>query len=176
MRHILLVCGVGVAILLASAGCGPTPQAAAQVPAPPTKFAVAEPAAPTPKEWVGVWAPRSCVVDGVEMMSDPKSRDTLRLSIENGEYKLYALTDPVELIGKKVSGANLTVDEKAGTFALTITTGHGEGKKVHGIYEVTAEKLKLCYGPTDQARPTKFESAKGSGVFNEEWARVKLKK
>ena len=50
------------------------------------------------------------------------------------------------------------------------------GKKVHGIYEVTADTLKLCYGPEDKARPTKFESTKGSGLFHEEWVRVKLKK
>jgi len=68
------------------------------------------------------------------------------------------------------------VDEKAGTFTLTIGSGLGNGKKMHGVYEVTADRLKVCYGPADQPRPTKFESAKGSGVFNEDWARVKLKK
>lgn len=174
MRHLLWL--GGAAVLVAAVGCGPTPQAAAQVPAPVNKLPAGDPPPPTPKEWVGVWAPLSCVCDGTEMMGDAKTRDTLRLSIENGEYKLYALTDPVELVGKKVSTAALAVDEKAGTFTLTIATGLGEGKKVHGIYEVTADKLKLCYGPADKPRPTRFESAKGGGVFNEEWARVKLKK
>lgn len=172
MRHLLVV--GGVAAMLAAVGCGP--EAAAQVPAPVNKLPAADPPPPTPKEWVGVWAPVSCVCDGTEMMGDAKARDGIRLSVENGEYKLYLITDPVELVGKRLSVAALSVDEKAGTFALTITTGQGEGRKVHGVYEVTADKLKVCYGPADKDRPTKFESAKGSGVFNEEWSRVKLKK
>lgn len=174
MRHLLLV--GGMAAVLAAVGCGPEPQAAAQVPAPVNKLPAGDPPPPTPKEWVGVWAPVSCVCDGSEMMGDAKARDGIRLSIENGEYKLYLITDPVELVGKRLSVATLAVDEKAGTFAMTIASGHGEGKKVHGVYEVTADKLKLCYGPADKPRPTKFESAKGSGVFHEEWSRVKLKK
>lgn len=174
MRHLLLIGGTVAAVV--AVGCGPEPQAAAQVPAPVNKLPAGDPPPPTPKEWVGVWAPVSCVCDGAEMMGEAKIRDTLRLSIENGEYKLYAITDPVELVGQKVSTATLAVDEKAGTFTLSIAAGHGEGKKVHGIFEVTPEKLKLCYGPADKTRPTKFESTKGSGVFNEEWSRVKLKK
>lgn len=175
MRKILLLGGT-VAAAVAAVGCGPEPRAAAQVPAPATKLAAGEPAAPTPKEWVGVWSPKSCLCDGAEMMGDAKSRETIRLSIENGEYKLYVITDPVELVGKRLSVAALAVDEKAGTFTLTIGSGLGVGKKVHGIYEVTADTLKLCYGPEDKPRPTKFESTKGSGLFHEEWARVKLKK
>ena len=174
MRKLLLLGGTVAAMV--ALGCGPEPQAAAQVPAPVNKLSAADPPVPTPKEWVGVWAPKSCVCDGAEMMGDAKSRDSIRLSIENGEYKLYVITDPVELVGKRLSVAALTVDEKGGTFALTIGSGLGEGKKVHGIYEVTADALKLCYGPADKPRPTKLESTKGSGLFHEEWARVKLKK
>lgn len=174
MRKLLLLGGTVAAVM--ALGCGPEPQANAQAPAPATKLAAGDPPAPTPKEWVGVWSPKSCLCDGAEMMGDAKSRDTIRLSVENGEYKLYVITDPVELVGKRLSVAALTVDEKGGTFALTIASGLGEGKKVHGIYEVTADTLKLCYGPADKTRPTKFESTKGSGLFHEEWARVKLKK
>ncbi|MCU0705863.1 MAG: TIGR03067 domain-containing protein [Fimbriiglobus sp.] len=172
MRHLLLIGGAAVI----AAGCGPDQKANAQIPTPAAKLPAGEVPAPTPKDWVGVWAPLSCVCDGSEMMSDAKTRDTIRLSIENGEYKLYALTDPVKMEGKKVSSAALAVDEKAGTFTLSIGAGLGEGRKVHGIYEVTTDKLKLCYAPTDKPRPTKFESPKASGVFHEEWARVKLKK
>ncbi len=166
--RILLLAG-GVLCVLAGVGF-------AQVPAPTKALPPAEASPPTPKAFVGVWAPTSCVYDGVEQLGDAKVRDALRLSVENGEYKLYFLTDPVELIGKRVSAAKLTADEKAGTFGLTITDGQGKGKEVHGIYKIDGETMKLCYGPVDQARPTKFEAPKGAVVFNEEWSRVKLKK
>lgn len=173
MRHLIWLGGVAAVVAV---GCGPEPQANAQVPAPVNKLPAGDPPPPTPKEWVGVWAPLSCVCDGAEMMGDAKSKESIRLSIENGEYKMYVITDPVEMVGKRVSVATLAVDEKAGTFTLTIGSGLGNGKKMHGVYEVTADRLKVCYGPADQPRPIKFESAKGSGVFNEDWARVKLKK
>ena len=178
MRHLLLF-GLLAAILIGAVtlvGCGPEPQAAAQVPAPPSQLPASDPPPPTPKEWVGVWSPVSCLYDGAEQMGDAKIRDAIRLSIEKGEYKLYYLTDPVELVGKRLSVAALSVDEKAGTFALHITDGQKKGEKVLGIYELKGDTLKLCYAPADQTRPTKFEAPKGTAVFCEEWARAKLKK
>lgn len=176
MRHLLLF-GLLAAVLVTSVGCGPEPQAAAQVPAPPASLpASSDPPPPTPKEWVGVWAPVSCVYDGTEQMGDAKVKEAIRLSIEKGEYKLYYLTDPVEMVGKRLSLATLSVDEKAGTFALHITDGQKKGEKVHGIYELKGDTLKLCYAPADQPRPTKFEAPKGGVSFNEEWARAKLSK
>lgn len=176
MRHLLLF-GLLAASLVVAVGCGPEPQAAAQAPAPPATLpAATDPPPPTPKEWVGVWAPVSCVYDGTEQMGDAKVRDAIRLSIEKGEYKLYYLTDPVELVGKRLSVATLSVDEKGGTFSLSITDGQKKGEKVHGIYELKGDTLKLCYAPSDKPRPTKFEAPKGGSAFNEEWARAKLPK
>lgn len=175
MRHLLLIGGLAT-LLISAVGCGPEPMAQAQAPAPPTTLPAAIEPPPTPKDWGGVWAPVSCVYDGTEQMGDAKVKEAIRLSIEKGEYKLYYLTDPVEMIGKRLSAATLTVDEKAGTFALSITDGQKKGEKVHGIYELKGDTLKLCYAPADQPRPTKFDAPKGGTAFNEEWARAKLPK
>lgn len=173
MRHLVLIGGIG--LLTTIVGCGPEQQAAAQVPAPPTQLPAGEPTTPTPKAWVGVWAPVSCIYDGAEQLGDAEMKAAIRLSIENGEYKLYYLTDTEKLIGKRLSIANLDVDEKAGTFALHITAGQKKGEKVHGIFKVTEQTLKLCYAPADQPRPTKFEAPKGTAVFCEEWTRAKVR-
>jgi uncharacterized protein (TIGR03067 family) len=144
---------------------------------PPKAPAATPPAAPdpTPKAFVGVWVPVSCQADGAEQLADAKMRDAIRLSIENGQHKLYFLTDPEKMEGKRLSTAILTADEKAGTFELTMTDGFKKGEKRHGVFAFDGDTMKLCYGPTDQSRPTKFEAPKGSAVFNEVWTRAKKK-
>ncbi len=160
---------LGLGLIL---GCGNEPRANAQAPEP----VKALPATPElPKEIVGVWLPVSCQSDGAEQMGDKATREAVRLSIENGSHKLYYLTDPVEMKGQRLSSAAFVVDEKNGTFTLNITEGKKKGEKVHGIYELKEDTLKLCYGPADKARPEKFESLKGSDTFNEVWTRYKKK-
>ena len=135
-----------------------------------------EPAAKVPNgadTLSGVWVPQSCVVKGQEQLPDKASREMIRLSIENGEYKLYYLTDPAKLIGRRMSTADLTVDEKAGTFELTIKDGIKKGVKLHGIYEMSKTGLKLCYGPAEKPRPTKFEAPADSENFCDTWERYK---
>jgi len=123
--------------------------------------------------FTGVWVPQSCMVKGQEQLPQKADRDAIRLSIENGEYKLYVLTDPVKLIGRRVSTAELGVDEKAGTFELTIKEGAKKGIKLHGIFELSKTSLKLCYGPAEKPRPTKFEANAESDNFFETWERHK---
>ena len=121
----------------------------------------------------GIWVPQSSVFDGKEQLTAKADKDVIRLSIEKGEYKLYVLTDPVKLIGQRVSTADLTVDEKAGTFEITIKDGIKKGVKLHGIYEMSKTGLKLCYGPAEKPRPTKFEAPADSENFCDTWERYK---
>lgn len=174
----LFAAGVAAGVI-GSLGCGSNPQAAAQAPAvPPPATTLPAPAADsTPKAFVGVWVPVSCQAKGAEQLGDPKMREAIRLSIENGQHKLYFLTDPEKLIGKRLAAAGLTVDEKAGTFTLEMTESpnHKKGEQFHGIFAFDGDTMKLCYGPAGQPRPTKFESPKGSDVFSEVWTRHKKK-
>ena len=123
--------------------------------------------------FIGVWVPQSCIVKGQEQLPQKADRDAIRLSIENGEYKLYILTDAEKMIGRRVSTAELSVDEKAGTFELTIKEGVKKGVKLHGIFELTKVSLRMCYGPAEKPRPAKFEAAAESDNFYETWERHK---
>ncbi len=125
------------------------------------------------KALTGHWVAQSCVAKGVEQLPNKTAREMIRLSIENGEYKLYYLTDPEKLLGRPLAVADLTVDQKAGTFEITIKDGTKKGEKRHGIFEITENSLKMCYGPADKPRPTKFEAPAESDNFCDTWARHK---
>jgi uncharacterized protein (TIGR03067 family) len=149
---------------MAGTGWGQTTQAKAELPAP---------AKVPPGPLDGVWLPERCEYQGKDEL-DAKLKDALRLSIENGEHKLYFLTDPAKMIGQRLSKAELTIDAKKGEFELAMNDGQRKGEKVHGIFEVKDDTLKMCYGPSTEARPTKFEAtAEQKGVFNETWKRYK---
>ena len=167
----------GVAVLSGAIGVAADPplKAPAVQQAGGTAPAAAD---PTPKQFVGVWVPVSCQFNGEEQWKGPdgeKVRDAIRLSIEGGQHKLYFITDPEKMLGQRVSTAGLTADEKGGTFELTMSEGFKKGEKVHGIFAFDGDQMKLCYGPADKPRPTKFEAPKGSGTFNEVWTRHKKK-
>lgn len=127
---------------------------------------------PTPKEhkeFAGVWKPILVEHNGKKEMSTEAEREPIRLSVENGLYKIYVIVDPMKKLGRRVASAKLTVDPKAKTFGLTFEAGANKGQKLHGIYQVVDGNLHLCYGPENQARPTEFTSQEGSGVFHEVW-------
>ena len=65
------------------------------------------------------------------------------------------------------------MNDKAGTFEMTIKDGYKKGERLHGIYAIKGDVLKMCYCPVDKPRPKDFVSPKGSEVFNEEWTRTK---
>ena len=139
-----------------------------------------EPAKPTPpaagtagKEFNGVWAPASVMYGGEEMMPTAESRESIRLSVANGVYSLFHVVDPKEGTGRRLATAAFDADAKAGTFVLTFQGGVKDGQKVHGIFELKGDDLKVCYTPSANPMPAKFESAKGTGVFFETWKRGK---
>jgi uncharacterized protein (TIGR03067 family) len=140
----------------------------AQAPVPPG--AGPQSADTTPKAFVGVWVPISCEVKGAEQFSEQDKRD-FRLSIEKGEHKLYQMTNHEKGEGIRVFANKLTVDEKAGTFELEMLSNKLQAQqlKLHGIFEFQGTKMKLCYGPADKPRPTKFAAPKETSYFNEVW-------
>jgi len=133
---------------------------------------------PTPKvgtagkEFNGVWSPTSVQHGGEEMMPTDKARAAIRLSVTNGVYSLFYVVDPKEGTGRRLATAAFDADPKAGTFTLTFQGGVKNGQKVHGVYELKGDELKVCYTPDTNPKPTQFESAKGSDVFYETWKRV----
>ncbi len=123
--------------------------------------------------FTGIWIPQSSIAQGQEQLPEKASREMIRLSIVNDEYKMYLLTDAVKLEGRLLAAADFSIDEKAGTFELAFKDGLKKGEKMHGIYELSKTTLKICYAPTDKVRPTKFEAPAGSDAFCDIWERTK---
>ena len=147
-----------VAALGAGAGCAQSPAPAATPPVPEEL-----------KKLQGHWKCASIVFDGVEQTANPKERDALTLVVKAAEYRMYCVSDPAKDLHLRLFTGEIALDAATGTFTLAVVDGREKGKKIHGIYELTADQFKTCYGPADKPRPTKFETAKDSGLFVETW-------
>lgn len=117
----------------------------------------------------GFWKPQSVIADGEEQMKTPEAKAGVTLRIKDGEYTLFQVTDAKEGTGFRLCTADLKLDPAAKTFELSVKQGYKKGQKMHGIYEHTTNEFKVCYGPAEKPRPTKFEAPKGSDCFCETW-------
>ena len=129
--------------------------------------------AQTPAEemmkWAGYWKPQSAIYAGQEQMPDSKSRAAITLVVKDGEYRMYVLSDANRQLHLRLFTADLKLDPASKSFELTVKDGDKKGQKRHGICEVTDGQLKICYGPAEKPRPSKFESPPGSEYFLETW-------
>lgn len=142
-----------------------------------TTIALADPPAATPAtdldKLQGYWKPLQCEFEGkAQMPTDIMKQVTV--VFDKSEYHLY-FKDTKAPPGKpdvlRLAKADVTLDSATHTITFEFADGPLKGKKSHGIYEVAGNQLKMCYGPLDKPKPTKFESPAGSGYFLETWAR-----
>lgn len=124
---------------------------------------------PELKRLEGFWKPKSVIADGEEQMKSPVVKASITLRVKDGEYALFQLADAKEDKHYRLCTADMKIDPAARTFELAVKQGFKKGQKLHGIYEHSSNELKLCYGPAERPRPTKFEAPKGSDYFCEEW-------
>jgi uncharacterized protein (TIGR03067 family) len=141
---------------------------------------LADPPAPTPTSDLdrlqGYWKPLQCEYEGkAQMPTDIMKQVTV--VFDKNEYHLYfkdkepdAKGNPIIL---RLALAHVALDSATNTITFEFADGPLKGKKSHGIYELAGNQLKMCYGPVDKPKPTKFESPAGSGFFLETWARQK---
>ena len=118
----------------------------------------------------GYWKPLSIRYEGKPQMSADDLKK-VTVVIEGGEYHLYYKEpnkDPLKLARTTVA-LDPTASPKGITFEYQ--AGPLKGQKRHGIYEVAGNELRLCYGPADKPRPTKFDAPANSGYFHEVWAK-----
>ena len=145
-----------------------------------TTFALADPPAATPASDLdklqGYWKPLQCEYEGkAQMPTDIMKQVTV--VFDKNEYHLYFKDKELDKNNKpiilRLALANVTLDPTTSPKSITFEFADGalKGKKSHGIYEVAGNQLKMCYGPTDKPKPSKFESPAGSGYFLETWAR-----
>lgn len=122
----------------------------------------------------GYWKPLQCESEGKPMMPADLMKQ-VTVVFDKSEYYLYFKDSKTDKDGKpiilRLALANVTLDEKTKSITFEFADGPLKGKKSHGIYEIAGNQLKMCYGPAEKPKPTKFESPAGSGYFNETWVR-----
>lgn len=133
-------------------------------------LAVASAQGPDARPKDGYWKPESVQFDGKEQLPDAKAREPLVLILAGSEYRMYYTTDAKAGKAIKLFVGDFKADPTTRQFELEVKDGQRKGMKVHGIYEVNGTQMKMCYGPSDQPRPTKFEAPAGSKLFSEVWS------
>lgn len=124
----------------------------------------------------GYWKPLQCETEGKAMMPTDIMKQ-VTVVFDKSEYFLYFKDSKTDKEGKpivlRLALANVALDPTTApkTIAFEFAEGQLKGKKSHGIYELSGNQLKMCYGPAEKPKPTKFESPANSGYFLETWAR-----
>ncbi|MBN9121779.1 MAG: TIGR03067 domain-containing protein [Planctomycetes bacterium] len=139
---------------------------------------LADPPAATPTSDLdklqGYWKPLQCDYEGKPQMPTDIMKQ-VTVVFDKSEYHLYFKDKEPDKYGKPVilrlALANVALDAATKTITFEFADGPLKGKKSHGIYEVAGNQLKMCYGPVEKPKPTRFESPAGSGYFLETWAR-----
>lgn len=146
-------------------------------------FATADPPASTPPatdldKMQGYWKPLQCEYQGQPQMPTELMKQ-VTVVFDKSEYHLYFKDSKLDKDNKpiilRLALANIALDPTTSPKSITFEFADGplKGKKSHGIYELAGNQLKLCYGPVEKPKPTKFESPANSGYFLETWARQK---
>lgn len=121
----------------------------------------------------GNWKPLSIECAGQPQMSVEQLKQVTTV-FDHAEYHLYyvnrSVSPPKPL---KLAVANLKLDETTSPKSISFEFSEGrlKGQKLHGIYEIAGNELKMCYGPADKSKPTTFAAPAASGLFLEVWAR-----
>ncbi len=115
----------------------------------------------------GEWAMVSGSTDGTAMPD--AMRETARRVCKDDET---TVTVGPQLIMK----AKFTIDpsQKPKTIDYQMIDGPTKGKKQLGIYEVTGDTAKFCFGSPGAERPPDFTSKPGDGRTLSEWKRKKM--
>jgi uncharacterized protein (TIGR03067 family) len=131
--------------------------------------AVAQAPAPTEKLKEGYWKPEKVEFQGKQQLAGQQAKDLMTLIVQGAEYRMYYTTDSAKGLAVRLFTGEFKADPATKTFEMEVKDGQKKGHKVHGIYEVNKDTLKLCYAPVNEPRPTKFESPADGEVFNEVW-------
>ena len=87
-----------------------------------------------------------------------KAATRIKLTLKNGKY---------EVIAESPDRGTVTYDTSAKPKAMDIkgTEGPNKGKTFLAIYELSDDKLTICYDLSGTARPTEFESRPKTRLF-----------
>ena len=113
----------------------------------------------------GDWQAMAMVRDGAEF--PPEDAQALFRSVKGGDYSVFRYN-------KAISKGKLTLDPTTTPKSCDarITAAGGKEMVILGIYEVTKDKMKLCFAsPGAKDRPKSFEAPEGSGLTMSVWVR-----
>jgi uncharacterized protein (TIGR03067 family) len=96
----------------------------------------------------GTWVATSTELAGRKL---PTGGEPIKLTLKKGEYEVKA---------ESLDKGTVTYDDKADPKAMDIkgVEGPNEGKTFLAIYELSGDKLKICYDLAGKARPTEFKT------------------
>lgn len=121
----------------------------------------------------GNWKPLSILFEGKAQMTADEMKKVTSV-FDQAEYHLYyadKAKEPPTVLKLAVMTVTLDPSTSPKSIAFEFAAGALKGQKRHGIYELTGNELKLCYGPAERPKPGQFAAPAGSGYFQEVWAR-----
>ena len=118
------------------------------------------------KELTGDWQPTKMWIDGNELPPDDVKEFLVTLA--EGKYTAKRGSDVIDE-GKVVIDAS----KSPKYMDLTATVGDNKDKVRLGIYELKGDTMKFAFAAAEKDRPTKFESAAGSGSIYIEYKKKK---
>lgn len=161
MVRVGLAAAVVVGMVGAAAGNPPLPASVV-----PAAAAVGGPL----KAVQGYWKPLSIRLEG-KPVADAERLGMLTMVYDGDESHLYFKSKKPGAEPIKLARAAVTLDPATRAVTFEYAMGPLKGHKRHGVYEVVGDELRLCYGPADKPRPTKFEAPADSGYYLEVWGK-----
>jgi uncharacterized protein (TIGR03067 family) len=118
------------------------------------------------KKIEGTWKPTSAELAGKAWPEELVKKMTL--VVADGKYSVT--------IGEQTDKGEVKVDPAKDPRTMDIVGGKGgpnEGKTLLAIYQLTGDKLRICYDLSGKARPKEFKTAPGTELFLVEYQRQK---
>jgi uncharacterized protein (TIGR03067 family) len=111
----------------------------------------------------GTWQPFYVEMDGKEFKGDIK------------EHRLVIAGKSFVFTGDSKMEGTITIDpsKKPPTIDTETTSGDHKGTKMVGIYEISKDRLMVCYTAAGSERPTEFRTKEKSGRFIVMYKRLK---
>jgi uncharacterized protein (TIGR03067 family) len=118
------------------------------------------------KKFQGTWTVESVEAGGMEVPIELFKGMTVTFE---GDKYIVKLGD--EVIQKATQKLDPSKSPKA--MDGTVAEGPHKGTVILGIYEISEDKLKICFDPEGKKRPTEFKTATGSQTTRAVYKRVK---
>jgi uncharacterized protein (TIGR03067 family) len=106
------------------------------------------------KKFTGTWQAEKITVNGKDM--DAEATKAVKLVVAGGKYTLTTARDVIK------GTHQLDPSKSPKQIDAVRSTGPDKGKTIKGIYELTGDGFKVCFGAPGKDRPEKFEAKQGS--------------